>query len=84
MSVTVEPESFEQEYYARFIRITDGEKWALVFYDDESDLAWAFQLAGVNQCDSLSPETQTRCQLSKGHDSAHHGDRASHLSSSWA
>ena len=84
--ITVELERFEEEVYARFIRIKVGDKSALVFYHDESDLAWAFQMAGVDQCDSLSPETQTRCQLSIGHDLAHHGDSKSdlYLSSFWA
>ena len=83
--IAVELQRFEEEVYARFIRIKVGDKSALVFYEDESDLAWAFQLVGVDQCGSLSPETQTRCQLSMGHDLAHHGDRESkYLSSSWA
>ncbi len=49
MSITVELERFEEEYYARFIRIKDGDKTALVFYHDESDIEWALRLAGLDQ-----------------------------------
>jgi len=47
MSITVELERFEEEYYARFIRIKDGDKVALVFYNDVTDIEWAYKLAGI-------------------------------------
>ena len=47
MNVTVEIERFEEEYYARFIRIKDGDKTALVFYHDKTDLEWAYELADL-------------------------------------
>ena len=43
--ITVELEQNEEEYYARFIRITQSDNVALVFYDEDDSMEWAQKLA---------------------------------------
>ncbi len=46
--VTIELEKNDEEYYARFIRITQGDNVALVFFDEaerDSSWEWARRLA---------------------------------------
>ena len=43
--VTITSTKNEEEFFARFLKITEGNHTALVFYHDESDVAWAHQMA---------------------------------------
>ncbi len=54
--ITVRSTQHEEEYYSRFLKITEGEHTALVFYEDASDLAWAQQIArGLAESNQVLP-----------------------------